>query len=141
MAPLERSRYSWNFEDLVSTSVLMAPVTSGSALNEKPFSGVFSSAAAELSPASRSNPTMKAGRRADSLSRWVLMASSSVTQVGARRMVAAVDGGMAVEAGAVEQAVGRPSGVGQGGAVVQRAGVPRVGVALLAQVRHRGLLQ
>src|SRR4051794_23359650 len=62
-------------------------------------------------------------------------------QVGARRMVAAVDGHVAVQAGPVEDAVARPRLVRQGGGVIERAGVPGVGVALLAQVWRRGLLQ
>src|SRR5687767_9882883 len=68
-------------------------------------------------------------------------------QIGARWMVAAVHGGMAVDAGAVEQPV-----AGEGArrlvlerrhaqAVVESARVPGVGVALLAQIRDGGALE
>src|SRR6185369_17078710 len=69
------------------------------------------------------------------------MASLLVTQVRARRVIAAVDGCVTVEARAVEDPVARLGLVGQGGAVVQGAGVPGVRVALLAEERYGRLLQ
>src|SRR6185295_10883476 len=100
--------------------------------------------AAKRGPSGASNST--SGRIGREIVRRVLIFSlrvlcGSMAEVRARRVVAAMDRGVAVETGTVEDPVARPRAVAQGGGVVERAGVPGVGVALLAEERNRGLLQ
>src|SRR6185436_19613385 len=67
-----------------------------------------------------------------------------MTQVGGRRMIAAMNQVVAVGARTVEQPVAARRGIFErrdAQTVVERTGVARVGVALLAQVRDLGLLQ
>src|SRR5262245_12733500 len=109
------SRYSLNFDELVSKSTPSTSITSGSREKEKPAGFLASPAFFSSWAAARATPPRASAAAASRMMRVVararavafsrLMAAPLVREVRARRRVAAVDRGVAIEAGAVEDAV------------------------------------
>src|SRR4029453_16743596 len=133
------SRYSSNLAESVSTSTKMPPRGRGSRCRLKPPP----SAPRSGTPASATSPAA----RIPNLRERAAMSDLLVRQVRSRRMVAAGDRGVAVQAGASGQPVAgqrvRRLVLETPGAqpVVHRPGVAGIGVALLAEERHRRALQ